>query len=187
MTVSRYKGFSILTQPYELHETHRWTADLEIRCRGRSQPIALADRYASQEEADAHSASVARSIIDGGLPIWSVDRLRGPAGRRWGHPRVALPDWSAGRTRTRTWIRRARTSFWKGWPMRPTLLAGIALVVLGIIVLVRGGSFTTRENVLSVGDLQISAEERQTIPNWVGAAALAAGVVVMVAGMRKRA
>lgn len=70
--------------------------------------------------------------------------------------------------------------------MRPSLLAGLVLVVVGGFLLVRGGSFTSRENVLSVGDLQITAEERQTIPSWVGVGALVAGLVVIVAGVRKR-
>jgi hypothetical protein len=70
--------------------------------------------------------------------------------------------------------------------MRPYLLAGIVLLGIGAFVLLRGASFTSRENVLSVGDVSITAEERQTIPPWVGAGALMAGVVLVVAGMRKK-
>lgn len=186
MSTSRYKGFSILTQPYELHETRRWTADLEIRRRGRSQPIALGERYASQEEAEAHSSSVARLIIDGGLPKWSVEGMRESTQSRWEQLRVALPDLSGVRRRSRTWSARALHHLRKGWTMKPIGIAGIALLVLGAFLLIRGGTFTNRENVLSVGDLQVTAEERQTIPPWVGGAALVAGVALIVVGMRKR-
>lgn len=69
--------------------------------------------------------------------------------------------------------------------MRPSLLAGLLLIGLGTVVLLTGGSFTSRENVLSVGDLQITAEERRTIPGWAGVGAIVAGVVVLLAGRRK--
>lgn len=186
MSTTRYKGFSILTQPYLLHESRRWTADVEIRRAGRSQPIALGERYISEQEAEAHSSSVARLIIDGGLPKWSLDGLRGSTRHRWGALRVVLPSWSRRSARRRYGTTRELTHSGQGWHMKPSLIAGILLLVVGAFILVRGGSFTTRENVLSVGDLQVSAEERQTIPSWVGAGALVAGVVVIVAGMRKR-
>ena len=76
MSTSRYKGFSILARPYPLHESGCWTADLEIRRSGRSQPFALQGRYPSRDEAQSECAGVGRQIIDGGVPGWSVDHLR---------------------------------------------------------------------------------------------------------------
>lgn len=73
--MSRYKGFSILTRPYALHESGCWTADLEIRRSGRSQPFALQGRYQSEDEAQRECAGVGRQIIDGGVPGLSVDHL----------------------------------------------------------------------------------------------------------------
>ena len=70
--------------------------------------------------------------------------------------------------------------------MRPMLIAGIVLFGLGAFVFLRGGSFTSQKEVLSVGDLQITAEERQTSPPWVGGAAMVGGLVLIVAGVRKR-
>lgn len=186
MSTSTYKGFHIQAEPYLLHEARRWTVDLEIRRRGRTQPIVLDERYASRQEAEAHSASVARLIIDGGLPKWSVDELRDSSRRRWSGLRVLLPVRSGGHAVRRTRGLLARIHSWKGGQVRPSLIAGILLLMLGVFLLVRGGSFTSRENVLSVGDLQITAEERQTIPPWVGAGVLVAGVAVIVVGMKKR-
>ncbi len=71
--------------------------------------------------------------------------------------------------------------------MRPLILAGIVLLGLGVFVLVRGASFTSRRNVLQVGDLKVSATERQSIPPWVGGVALVGGLALIVAGARKRA
>ena len=70
--------------------------------------------------------------------------------------------------------------------MRPLSLAGIALICLGAFLLIRGGTFTTRRDVLEVGDVKLTANEKQTIPHWVGGVAIIAGVVVMAAGMRQR-
>ncbi|MBP6571604.1 MAG: hypothetical protein KA226_09320 [Gemmatimonadales bacterium] len=70
--------------------------------------------------------------------------------------------------------------------MRPLSLAGIALICLGAFLLIRGGTFTTRRDVLEVGDVKLTANEKQTIPPWVGGVAIIAGVVVMAAGMRQR-
>jgi hypothetical protein len=71
--------------------------------------------------------------------------------------------------------------------MRPLILAGIVLLGLGAFVLLRGGSFTTRRDVLKVGDVKITADEQQSIPPWLGGVALVAGVVLIAAGARKRA
>jgi cell division protein FtsX len=70
--------------------------------------------------------------------------------------------------------------------MRPYLIAGIVLCALGAFVLLRGASFASQRNVLSVGDLQITAEERQTVPPWAGGVALVAGVALIVVGARRR-
>ncbi len=70
--------------------------------------------------------------------------------------------------------------------MRPLILAGIVLLGLGAFVLLRGGSFTSRRDVLKVGDVKITADEQQTIPPWLGGVAVVAGVVLIAAGARKR-
>ena len=71
--------------------------------------------------------------------------------------------------------------------MRPNLIAGIALLVLSVFLLVRGGSFTTRKDVLKVGDVKITADEKQSIPPWVAYLGIAAGAGLVLAGTRKRA
>ena len=71
--------------------------------------------------------------------------------------------------------------------MRPTGIGGILLILLGAFILLRGGSFTTKRDVLSVGDLKVTASEQQTIPGWAGALAVVAGVGLLVVGVKKRA
>jgi hypothetical protein len=71
--------------------------------------------------------------------------------------------------------------------MRPFIVAGIVLLGLGAFLLVRGGTFTSRKDVLKVGDVKITANERQSIPPWVGGMALLVGAGLLVAGVRQRA
>lgn len=71
--------------------------------------------------------------------------------------------------------------------MHPLRIGGIILILLGAFVLVWGGSLTTKRDVLTVGDLKVTASEQRTIPGWVGGLALVAGVSLVLAGLRKRA
>ncbi len=71
--------------------------------------------------------------------------------------------------------------------MRPNLIAGIALIVLSVFLLVRGGSFTTRKDVVKVVDVKITANEKQSIPPWVAYLGIAVGAGLVLAGTRKRA
>lgn len=71
--------------------------------------------------------------------------------------------------------------------MRPSLIAGIALILLGVFLLVRGGSFTTQKDVVKVGDVKLTADEKQSIPPWVAYVGIIAGAGLVFAGARKRA
>lgn len=70
--------------------------------------------------------------------------------------------------------------------MRPPVIIGIILILFGGVVLVRGGSFTTKKNVLEVGDLKVTADERQVIPPWAGILSIVVGAVAIGAGVRKQ-
>jgi drug/metabolite transporter (DMT)-like permease len=69
--------------------------------------------------------------------------------------------------------------------MRASVWAGIALIVAGVAVYLRG-YITTREEVVDVGPLSVSTSERQRIPPWVAGLAIGAGVLLVVSGMRRR-
>jgi hypothetical protein len=71
--------------------------------------------------------------------------------------------------------------------MRERLIAGIVLVVLGAYVLLQGVSFSSRRDVLKVGDVKLTATEERSVPPWVGGVALVAGLVLIVTGARRRA
>ena len=71
--------------------------------------------------------------------------------------------------------------------MRPQALIGIVLIVLGAFVIFRGMSYPSREEVLKVGDVEASVETKKAVPTWVGGVALVAGIVLVAAGMKRRA
>ena len=74
--------------------------------------------------------------------------------------------------------------------MKPAALAGIVLIVLGVVALVyQGVTYTRRETVLDIGPLHATADREKTlpIPPVLGVAAIAGGVALLVVGGRKRA
>jgi hypothetical protein len=70
--------------------------------------------------------------------------------------------------------------------MRPLAIIGIVLILVGGWVTINGGSFTTRETVVDIGDLEITADRERPIPLWAGILAIVAGAGMVAAGARKR-
>lgn len=67
-------------------------------------------------------------------------------------------------------------------------IAGILLIVLGVVALAYGGfSYTKREKIVDLGPIQATAETRETVPlpPILGGLALAGGIVLLIAGSRK--
>jgi hypothetical protein len=72
--------------------------------------------------------------------------------------------------------------------MRLKFIIAIILIVLGIVTLAyQGITYTTREKVVDIGPIQMTAEKTKTIPlpPILGAIALAGGIVLLVVGGRK--
>jgi hypothetical protein len=74
-----------------------------------------------------------------------------------------------------------------GTQMKPLMIVGLILIVLGVIALAyQGISYTTREKVVDIGPLKVEKSKERTIPlpPVLGGVAVAAGVVLMIAGAR---
>jgi hypothetical protein len=68
-------------------------------------------------------------------------------------------------------------------------LIGYLLIAFGIFALVAGGiTYVERDQVLDIGPIEATTEERETIPlsPIAGIAALAGGVALVIAGSRTR-
>ena len=73
--------------------------------------------------------------------------------------------------------------------MKMIAVVGIVLIALGLGALAyQGITYTTRETVVDIGPIHATAEREKTIPlpPVLGIVAVAAGVVLVVAGVRKR-
>ncbi|GAA4328029.1 hypothetical protein GCM10023144_13390 [Pigmentiphaga soli] len=72
--------------------------------------------------------------------------------------------------------------------MKASLIIGVLLIVLGVAALgYKSFSYTSEETLLKVGPVEATADTRKTvgIPTWAGIAAIAVGLVVIVAGRRR--
>jgi uncharacterized membrane protein HdeD (DUF308 family) len=72
--------------------------------------------------------------------------------------------------------------------VKPVSLVGVVLIILGIVALAyQGITYTTREKVVDLGPLKITADKERSIPlpPILGVLALVGGVVLVVAGGRK--
>ncbi|MBT9490326.1 MAG: hypothetical protein IV093_22705 [Rubrivivax sp.] len=72
--------------------------------------------------------------------------------------------------------------------MNTLKLLGIALIVLGVLGLAYGSfSYTQDTQAVKLGPLELTVKERKTVnvPLWAGGGAIAAGVLLLVAGGRK--
>jgi uncharacterized membrane protein HdeD (DUF308 family) len=72
--------------------------------------------------------------------------------------------------------------------MTPARIAGLLLIVVGIVALLWGGfSWTREKTVVDLGPVKATAEERETIPlpPVVGGVALVAGIVLLVLPRKK--
>ena len=72
--------------------------------------------------------------------------------------------------------------------MKTYTLIGIILIVIGIIAFTyQGITYTTKEKVVDIGPIQMTADKTKTIPlpPIVGGIALVGGIILLVAGGKK--
>jgi uncharacterized membrane protein YidH (DUF202 family) len=74
--------------------------------------------------------------------------------------------------------------------MRPIALVGVVLILLGVAALVyQGVTYTSRETVVDLGPVHATADRQKTLPlpPVLGIVAVAGGVVLLIAGVRRPA
>ena len=72
--------------------------------------------------------------------------------------------------------------------VKPVMLVGVALIILGVIALAyQGITYTTREKIIDIGPLKASVDKEKSIPlpPIVGGLALAGGVILVIVGARR--
>jgi multidrug transporter EmrE-like cation transporter len=72
--------------------------------------------------------------------------------------------------------------------MNAVKIAGIALIVAGVLALVYGGfSYTKETHQAKLGPIELSVTEKETVnvPVWAGVGAIAIGGVLLLFGSKK--
>jgi drug/metabolite transporter (DMT)-like permease len=73
--------------------------------------------------------------------------------------------------------------------MKPIMIVGVFLIVLGVVVLTyQGITYTSREKIIDLGPLQATADIKKTIPvsPILGGLALAGGIVLVIVGAKNK-
>jgi uncharacterized membrane protein YidH (DUF202 family) len=73
--------------------------------------------------------------------------------------------------------------------MKPITIAGIVLLILGVLALAyQGINYNRQETVMRVGPMSVSAEthDRLPLPPILGGLALVGGVVLLVVGAKQK-
>jgi hypothetical protein len=70
--------------------------------------------------------------------------------------------------------------------MRAFVVVGALLIAAGGYVLLNGGSFTTRRDLLRVGDVAVSANQERPIQPWIAGLAIVAGLALVGTGLRSK-
>jgi hypothetical protein len=70
--------------------------------------------------------------------------------------------------------------------MRALLISGAILIAIGLWVIIRPPSYTHEQSVLKLGDVEAKVQREQPVPGWAGGIALGAGLVLFVAGLKRR-
>jgi uncharacterized membrane protein len=72
--------------------------------------------------------------------------------------------------------------------MKPIMLIGLVLIVLGVVALAyQGITYTSREKIIDIGPIHASADTKKTIPlsPLLGGFSLVGGIVLVVIGRKK--
>jgi len=73
--------------------------------------------------------------------------------------------------------------------MKPIMIVGVFLIVLGVVALVyQGITYTSRKKIIDIGPIQATHDTKKTIPlsPLVGGVALAGGIVLVIMGAKNK-
>jgi hypothetical protein len=69
--------------------------------------------------------------------------------------------------------------------MRVLQIVGAILIAGGLFVLIKSPSYSSDKSVFKIGDVEAKVAQEHAISPWIGGAALAAGLVLIVTGARR--
>jgi hypothetical protein len=69
--------------------------------------------------------------------------------------------------------------------MRIVQVLGVLLIAGGLYILLKSPTYSSDKSLFKVGQVEARVREDHEIPPWVGGAAVAAGLVLVVVGARR--
>lgn len=66
------------------------------------------------------------------------------------------------------------------------VLVGVALIIGGGFVLFEGGYISTRRQVIDLGGIQVSAEQKNRVEPWMAGLALVLGTALTIGGLTRK-
>jgi hypothetical protein len=69
--------------------------------------------------------------------------------------------------------------------MRIIQVIGVLLIAGGLYVLIASPTYSSDKSLFKVGEVEARVRQDHEIPPWAGGAAVAAGLVLVVAGARR--
>ena len=73
--------------------------------------------------------------------------------------------------------------------MKPIMIVGILLIILGVVALAyQGITYTSREKIIDIGPIQATHDTKKSIPlsPILGGLALAGGIVMVIMGTKNK-
>jgi drug/metabolite transporter (DMT)-like permease len=70
--------------------------------------------------------------------------------------------------------------------MRAVQIIGAILIAAGLYILIKSPTYSSDKSLFKIGDVEAKVQQSHDIPPWAGGVAVAAGVVLVVVGVRKR-
>jgi len=70
--------------------------------------------------------------------------------------------------------------------MRIGIVVGVVLMAVGLYVVAGRATYSSKREVLKIGELKASVDEEHSIPKWTGVLAVAVGAVLLFAGARRK-
>jgi len=72
--------------------------------------------------------------------------------------------------------------------MKPIMLIGLVLIILGVVALAyQGITYTSREKIIDIGPFEASADTQKTLPlsPILGGLSLVGGIILVLIGRKK--
>ena len=69
--------------------------------------------------------------------------------------------------------------------MRIIQIIGALLIAGGLYVLIKAPTYSSDKSLFKVGEVEARVRQHHEIPPWAGGAGIAAGLVLVVAGVRR--